>query len=39
MRSAPRRGQILMAVALAGLATVATAVSVLAGGAPGPWPQ
>jgi hypothetical protein len=39
MSTAPRRVQVLVALALSALATLATAATTFAGGAPGPWPR
>ena len=39
MPSAHRGNHVLVAIALSVLATLVTAASALAGGAPGPWPQ
>jgi hypothetical protein len=39
MPSTTRRFQVLVAVALSTVATLATVASALAGNAPGPWPR
>ena len=39
MSTTPHRTRVLIALALSALATLATAATTLAGGAPGPWPQ
>jgi hypothetical protein len=39
MPTPPRRSPLLIAVALSAIATLTTAATALAGGAPGPWPR